>query len=99
MMLPCLCAETLFVWQGICCRPAEICFNIIDICSCVFVFRYAFIHYSDEAIAKEAHDSMQDYVYQGRTLVVMYGKKTSPEAEKAAQEGKRKAPPAKGTKE
>lgn len=57
---------------------------------------YAFIHYSDEAIAKEAHDSMQDYVYQGRTLVVMYGKKTSPEMERAAQEGKRKAQPAKG---
>lgn len=42
---------------------------------------------------------MQDYVYQGRTLVVMYGKKTSPDMEGAAQEGKRKAQPAKGEKE
>lgn len=39
---------------------------------------------------------MQDYVYQGRTLVVMYGKKTTPDMERVAQEGKRKASPAKG---
>lgn len=53
-------------------------------------FSYAFIHFNDEAVAREAHDSMQDYVYQGRTLVVMYGKKTT-DAQYASSQEKRKA--------
>lgn len=58
---------------------------------------YAFIHYSDEAVAKEAHDSMQDYVYQGRTLVVMYGKKSRGELDNAFPQEKRKASGEKGS--
>jgi len=53
---------------------------------------YAFIHFADEATCKASHDSMQDYVYQSRTLVVMYGKKSNPEGERAFEELKRSQP-------
>jgi len=55
---------------------------------------YAFIHYIDEEVCRKAHDSSQELSYQNRTLVVMYGKKTSP-APATPAESKRKQPAAK----
>jgi len=62
----------------------------------LFSTRYAFIHYTEESVCRAAHDSMQDHVYQSRTLVVMYGKKTSPDGDKVGDKRKAAASPAKG---
>ena len=43
----------------------------------IFGFSFAFIHYTDPTEAKKVHDSMQDYMYEGRSLVIMYGKKAT----------------------
>jgi len=53
---------------------------------------YAFIHFDDEITCKAAHDAMQDHVYQSRTLVVMYGKKSNPAGERAFEDLKRSQP-------
>ena len=68
--------------------------NLIFVC---IVTSYAFIHYTEESVCKESHDKMLDYTYQGHTLVVMYGKKSTPELKQQKADGvKRKATAPKG---
>ena len=44
------------------------------------IFRYAFVFFASEAAAKESHDKMQNKTLDGRTLVVLFGKKTPHQA-------------------
>ena len=61
------------------------------------VTSYAFIHYTEESVCTESHDKMLDYTYKGRTLVVKYDKKSTPESkQQKADEAKRKATAPKG---